>query len=272
MLIPPYAEIIFLSPDLESVARHTFQKLKLNLEDVLQQTLFDKQEVMSSLLHAIFFAMQTCAKVTVYGVIPSCDAASNTWRCKRSSYFEDSEPSHDQQTRTTSEEMIVLALEHAKLLTVERPKTMRNRHDEASNSTSGMHSQSPTICPGVDLQTADCDGQAGRGGVRQQQQRQRQQRVDNNDASEKCVCDVDNKCEGKCSRVASKPALFEDIKLVFTGSLLMSKATVQLHGNGNGCHLFNALTNELSAKHAWPTGSYREQRIDLECEWPGNTH
>lgn len=49
-------------------------------------------------------------------------------------------------------------------------------------------------------------------------------------------------------------------------------APLVLHGNGNGCHLFNALTNELSAKHAWPTGSYREQRIDLECEWPGNTH
>ena len=169
----------------------------------------------------------------MYGVIPSGDAASNTWRCKRSSYFEDSEPSHEEQTRTTSEEMIVLALEHAKLLTVERPKTMRSRHDEASNSTSGRHSRSPTICPGADLQTADCDSQAGRGGLRQQQQRQRQQRVeDNNDASEeKCVCDGDNKCDGRCSRVASTPALFEDIKLIFTGSLLMSKATVQLNGN-----------------------------------------
>mmetsp|Transcript_15099 Transcript_15099/g.36525 ORF Transcript_15099/g.36525 Transcript_15099/m.36525 type:complete len:515 (-) Transcript_15099:1713-3257(-) len=91
----PDATVFFLSRDFESAARQTFQKLKANFEDVtLQQHVSANlhKEVMSSLLHACFMALQTCSKVSIYGVIPSCD--SNMGRCRQCSYFEDVEPTY----------------------------------------------------------------------------------------------------------------------------------------------------------------------------------
>lgn len=143
--------------------------------------------------------------------------------------------------------MIVLALQQAKLLTVERPIKGSRQHDDTgeTNSTT-RHDRScasSTICP------ADCDGRA------------KKSHFEQGGELKKCPCDYSlsgGKCDGKCNLNTSTPALFkvhhilsvlnviifkgwrvfqlvpfnsQNIKLVFTGSLLMSKETVKLNAS-----------------------------------------
>lgn len=183
--------------------------------------------------------------------------------------------SQEQYTRATSEEMIVLALQEAKLLTVERPIKGSRQHDDAveTNSTT-RHARSfasSTICP------ADCDGKAT-------------SRSEQGGELKKCPCDSSlsgRKCDGKCNLNTSTPALFkvhrvllvfymiifkgwrvfqlvpfksQNIKLVFAGPLLMSKETVKfnasadheaelfLQGNllpSDDSHMFNLHSEQL---------------------------
>lgn len=237
----PDAGVVFLSPDLEAAARNTFHKLKASAEDALLQRASSPQhpEEISSLLYAVFIALQTCANVSVFGVLPSCDASSTTWRCKKSSYFEDVEISHEQQARTASEEMLILALEHANILNVKRPNNSRQRDitDENSASRHLRPSAHSTIC------SADCNGQMAR-----------ENQGDELEVMKQCPCDVCPCresgaaviCGGSCDAVVAAPALFKDIKLVYSGPLLMSRATEHL--NATSEHEAASFTNGVDGQ------------------------
>ena len=210
----PDATVLFLSPDFASSARHLFQKVKANLEETMKQSFFPNEGMMSSLLFAIFMALQTCAKVNVYGVLPLCESSS-TFRCKRTSYFEDLEPTHDQQMRATFEEMLVLALEQAKLL---KRQSLRQGDAAAAagvNVTDGSTSAGSTICP------TDCQGQIffPHG-------------IGSKCSCSACPCDSklsETRCAGRCTLKDSAPALLKGVNVVFSGSLLMSSASIQLN-------------------------------------------
>ena len=49
-------------------------------------------------------------------------------------------------------------------------------------------------------------------------------------------------------------------------------APVVLHGNGNGCMLFNQVTAELGTEHGWPSRMNGRAPIELACFWPENSY
>ncbi|KAK9811599.1 hypothetical protein WJX72_006769 [[Myrmecia] bisecta] len=119
MNLYPTSNTLLLSRDLVTFTQALAGRLKDGMERHLNASL--QVSKVSSLMVAAVLASQICGRVDVYGVLPRC-SGRNDYECRRTSYFDDFEPSLAVQDSQELERWLLIHLHQRGLVNLDTPE------------------------------------------------------------------------------------------------------------------------------------------------------